>query len=287
MESANYFHLQDLNGLEMIKARYHQQKFSRHSHEGFCIGVIEEGAQQFFRTGENHFAPKGDIILVNADEIHTGSSAVENGWSYQAIYPTPDMFSALTADLKVNNQGFVPWFPAAVVHDSGLSAQLRLLFNLLLLPGNALFKETLLLSSLSWLILRYNKTKIELTRFTPAKQRMEQICDLMINTCEQEHPLTQLAEISGFSQWHFLRQFKAYTGITPHAFLIQARLHKAKKMLLAGTTPAEVSHLCGFSDQSHFTRHFKQALGVTPGNFVRHQISEKSNFILSSVDLAL
>ncbi|WP_368920830.1 AraC family ligand binding domain-containing protein, partial [Providencia vermicola] len=54
MESANYFHLQELDGLEMIQAQYHQQKFSRHSHEGFCIGVIEDGAQQFFRTGENH-----------------------------------------------------------------------------------------------------------------------------------------------------------------------------------------------------------------------------------------
>lgn len=48
MESANYFHLQELDGLEMIQAQYHQQKFSRHSHEGFCIGVIEDGAQQFF-----------------------------------------------------------------------------------------------------------------------------------------------------------------------------------------------------------------------------------------------
>lgn len=272
MESANYFHLEELNGLEMIKARYQQQKFSRHSHEGFCIGVIEEGAQQFFRTGENHYAPKGDIILVNADEIHTGSSAMENGWSYQAIYPTPEIFALLTKDLKTENQGLVPWFPVAVVQDAGLSAQLRLLFNLLPKPGNTLFKETLLLSSLSWLILRYNCTKVELTEITPAKQRIIQICDLIMNTCEQEHSLSQLAEISGFSQWHFLRQFKLQTGITPHAFLVQARLHKAKKLLLTGNTPIEVASLCGFSDQSHFTRHFKQALGVTPGNFIRHRI---------------
>ena len=270
MESANYFHLQELNGLEMIQARYHQQKFSRHSHEGFCVGVIEEGAQQFFRTGQNHYAPKGDIILVNADEIHTGSSAVENGWSYQAIYPTPEMFKPLTQDLKIENQSLIPWFPNAVVHDSGLASQLRLLFNLLPQPGNLLFKETLLLSSMSWLILRYNKTKSNLPEITPAKQCIEQICDLMISTAEQEHSLAQLAATAGFSQWHFLRQFKLHTGITPHAFLIQARLHKAKKLLLQGSTPAEVSILCGFSDQSHFNRHFKQALGVTPGNFTRH-----------------
>ncbi len=271
MESANYFHIQELNGLEMIQARYHQQKFSRHSHEGFCIGVIEDGAQQFFRTGENHYAPKGDIILVNADEIHTGSSAMENGWSYQAIYPTPEMFKQLTQDLKIENQNLIPWFPNAVIHDSGLASQLQLLFSLLSQSGNTMFKETLLLSSMSWLILKYNKTRIDMSEITPAKQRISQICELMMSTAEQEHSLNQLAAIAGFSQWHFLRQFKLHTGITPHAFLVQARLHKAKKLLLQGTTSAETSSLCGFSDQSHFTRHFKQALGVTPGHFTRHR----------------
>lgn len=70
-EQVNYLHLEELGGLEMLKASYFQQEFSRHVHEGFCIGVIEEGAQRFYRTGGEHVAPKGDIILVNADEVHT------------------------------------------------------------------------------------------------------------------------------------------------------------------------------------------------------------------------
>lgn len=88
-EQADYLHVRELGGLELLKAHYHQTQFSKHTHEGYCIGVIEEGAQSFFRTGQLHVAPKGDIILVNADEIHTGSSAVESGWRYRAIYPTP------------------------------------------------------------------------------------------------------------------------------------------------------------------------------------------------------
>ncbi len=70
-EQVDYLHLEELGGLEMLKASYFQQEFSRHVHEGFCIGVIEEGAQRFYRTGGNHVAPQGDIILVNADEVHT------------------------------------------------------------------------------------------------------------------------------------------------------------------------------------------------------------------------
>ncbi|MDV5225639.1 MULTISPECIES: AraC family transcriptional regulator [Providencia] len=277
MDSANYFHLQELNGLEMIQAQYHHQKFSRHTHEGFCIGVMEDGAQQFFRTGENHYAPKGDIIIINADEIHTGSSAVANGWAYKAIYPTPEMFERLTLDLNTENYGVTPWFPNAVIHDSGLASQLSLLFDLLLQPNNTLLKETLLLSSMSWLILKYNKSRLRLQDITPAKQSIQNICDLMMNSAEQEHSLTELATIAGFSQWHFLRQFKLHTGTTPHVFLIQARLYKAKKLLLQGLKPADVSSQCGFSDQSHFTRHFKQAIGVTPGQYIQHQINRLSD----------
>lgn len=270
MESANYFHLRELGGLEMIEAQYHQQKFSRHSHEGFCIGVIEDGAQQFFRTGENHYAPKGDIIVVNADEIHTGSSAVAGGWAYKAIYPTPEMFQRLTLDLKTDNYGVIPWFPNAVIQDPGLAAQLNLLFNLLLQPNNTLFKETLLLSSMSWLILKYNKSRVQPNDIPPAKQRMQDICDLIMSTAEQDHSLSELAAIAGVSQWHFLRQFKLHTSTTPHTFLIQARLYKAKKLLLQGEKPADVSNQCGFSDQSHFTRHFKKSIGVTPNQYTRH-----------------
>lgn len=98
-EQVDYLHLEELGGLEMLKASYYQQEFSRHVHEGFCIGVIEEGAQRFYRTGGNHVAPQGDIILVNADEVHTGSSAVDTGWRYRAIYPTPEVFNELTRDL--------------------------------------------------------------------------------------------------------------------------------------------------------------------------------------------
>ena len=83
-----------------------------------------------FRTGQLHVAPKGDIILVNADEIHTGSSAVESGWRYRAIYPTPEMLAEVSQDFFEQGHG-APWFPQAVIQDLGLSQQLCLLFDLL------------------------------------------------------------------------------------------------------------------------------------------------------------
>ena len=50
-EQACYRRTEELGGLELLDASYHRQNFSRHTHEGYTLGVIETGAQRFFRTG--------------------------------------------------------------------------------------------------------------------------------------------------------------------------------------------------------------------------------------------
>ncbi len=267
-ERTRYQRLDMLGGLDMLEARYHQQRFSRHVHETFCIGVIEEGAQRFYRSGAEHVAPKGDIILVNADDVHTGSSEMEGGWAYRAIYPHPDLFFALSRDMQ-SAAGTIPWFPDAVLHDPGLAQQLRMTFDLLVRQGDTLLKETLLLSSLTWLRLRHGKTRRPPRTVPCATTQIANVRQRMDSSPEQDFSLVELADMAGLSPWHFLRQFKAVAGIPPHVYLVQARLRKAKDMLLHGSPIAAVSMACGFTDQSHFSRHFKKSLGVTPGEFVR------------------
>ncbi|MFW2173716.1 helix-turn-helix domain-containing protein [Acinetobacter guillouiae] len=266
-EWASYFHLKELGGLELLKAQYHHKQFSKHVHEGYCIGVIEEGAQSFYRTGQLHTAPKGDIILVNADEIHTGSSAVESGWKYRAIYPTPEMLLDAGQDFfSVKNS--VPWFPQAVVQDVGLAQQLCLLFDLLEQKENTLLKESMYLSTLARLISRYGRAKLTPAELPEAQRKVEIVKDLLSSFPEHDYSLTDLATYVGLSPWHFLREFKKYTGLPPHSWLVQVRLQKARQLLKQGQSIAMTAQNSGFSDQSHFNRHFKKAVGVTPSQYL-------------------
>ncbi|MHA3891462.1 helix-turn-helix domain-containing protein [Acinetobacter sp. GXMZU3951] len=266
-ECVKFQHVQELGGLELLNASYVEKQFSKHVHEGYCIGVIEEGAQSFYRTGALHVAPKGDIILVNADEVHTGSSAVETGWRYRAIYPTPEMLKEVSQDF-FQHSGTVPWFPQAVLHDEGLAQQLRVLFDLLEQEDNLLFKQSLYISTLAYLMSRHSRKPVIDTRLPEVHSRILMIKDLLASAPEKEYSLNELAETVGLSPWHFLRQFKKYTGLPPHAWLVQFRLLKAKQLLKQGEHIALVADLCGFSDQSHFNRHFKKAMGVTPLQYV-------------------
>lgn len=268
-ETARFLRLQELGGLELLKARYHQTQFSKHVHEGYCIGVIEEGAQQFVRTGQSHIAPKGNIILINADEVHTGSSAVETGWEYRAIYPTPEMLVDIGQDVFERGLGS-PWFPNAVVNDVGLAQQLRLLFDLLEQKENTLLKESMYLSTLVRLMHLHSREKHTILELPEAKQKLEMVKELLSVFPERDYSLTELANYAGLSPWYFLREFKKHTGLPPHGWLVQVRLRKARELLKQGVNIATTAQQCGFSDQSHFNRHFKRAMGVTPFQYLAH-----------------
>lgn len=79
--------------------------------------------------------------------------------------------------------------------------------------------------------------------------------------------LTDLAQEAGMSQFRFLRSFSKTTGLTPHSYLLQRRLHLARGALAKGAPPADVAFLAGFSDQSHLNRFFVRQFGVTPAAY--------------------
>jgi AraC-like DNA-binding protein len=45
------------------------------------------------------------------------------------------------------------------------------------------------------------------------------------------------------------------------------RLQRARRMIAAGASLAQIAIEAGFSDQSHFNRQFKKAFGMTPGRW--------------------
>ena len=81
-------------------------------------------------------------------------------------------------------------------------------------------------------------------------------------------PLPEIAAACGLSVSHFSRAFRKSTGLSPHAWLLQARVESAKAMLRAGYAPlSTVALACGFANQSHFARVFARRVGWSPGSW--------------------
>jgi AraC family transcriptional regulator len=86
--------------------------------------------------------------------------------------------------------------------------------------------------------------------------------------------LGSLAREAGLSPYHFLRTFEGLTGVTPHQYVLRARLREAAMRLAA--EPARVLDIaldCGFGDVSNFNHAFRAEFGVSPRVFRQQRAS--------------
>ncbi|MES1022660.1 AraC family transcriptional regulator [Gloeocapsa sp. BRSZ] len=96
------------------------------------------------------------------------------------------------------------------------------------------------------------------------------IKDYINEHLHQDLTLTEIAAIAQISPYHFLRLFKQSMGVTPHQYILQRRIDRAKYLLQhSKLSIAEIAFSAGFCDQSHLTRCFKRMLGMTPKQFLK------------------
>jgi len=83
-----------------------------------------------------------------------------------------------------------------------------------------------------------------------------------------------MAGLLGLSEGYFMRAFKNATGKSPHSYLIDRRLAKARALMRDSTaTLTQIAYACGFNSQAHMTTTFRQRLGVSPA-----QLRQSSRF---------
>lgn len=81
----------------------------------------------------------------------------------------------------------------------------------------------------------------------------------------QKLTLDQLARQHAVSKYHLAKQFKRYTGFSPHEYVIGIRISQAKELLKYSDQPiAEIAPLVGIDNVSHFINLFKGREGMTP-----------------------
>jgi AraC-like DNA-binding protein len=76
-----------------------------------------------------------------------------------------------------------------------------------------------------------------------------------------------VAEQVGLSPFHFIRQFRAVYGATPHQFRTSVRLERAKGLLAAGAPVTEVCMEVGFSSLGSFSALFTRRVGASPTRY--------------------
>lgn len=99
--------------------------------------------------------------------------------------------------------------------------------------------------------------------------RINRVIDFVQHNLDGDLRLERLAEVAGFSPWHFHRVFRAMTGETLAVYVQRIRLQCAASRLINSPRDkiSQVAYACGFSSPSNFARSFKGYYGMSAGAY--------------------
>jgi AraC-like DNA-binding protein len=84
----------------------------------------------------------------------------------------------------------------------------------------------------------------------------------------------ELAALAGFSEFHFIVAFRNSLGASPHEFIIQRRIGRARQLMVSTGMPlCDIASECGLADQAHLSRLFRKVVGETPAAWRKSQAS--------------
>lgn len=257
-----------MRGVEAVQADT-AFSFGRHTHEQFGLGLIHRGAQKSASGRGPVEAGPGDMITVNPGEVHDGAPIGDQGRGWRMLYLDPAIIAAATADISEGRAGATAEFTHPMLRDARLAALFNRLFRIMTAsPESPASRAGLALDESLLLVLG--------GLLGPAPERPDAapgsiaLARAMIDDCPtQALTLSGLAQEAGLSRYQFLRGFTRATGLTPHAYIMQRRLHRARALIGGGLPLAEAALESGFSDQSHMTRLFVRSFGMAPGAYAR------------------
>jgi len=265
----HYWRAAALGGVECLSARFTSHRYARHWHEQYAVGVVVDGAEQYACNGRRwHVAPMRTVIAINPGEVHDGASDGRDGWAYRMMYPSAEAIETLGEELA--GRPVRPTLRRSAIDDPELA--LRFVRCHQGIEGAAASPESedALLLWLASLLERHAELSVRIEKpLLATDPRIKRVRDLIDAEPAAHLPLELLSSIAGIGRFHLVRSFASAHGMTPHAWQIQCRLVRARRLIDQGHSLVDAAAGAGFCDQSHLTNRFRRAYGITPGEYRR------------------
>jgi AraC-like DNA-binding protein len=239
----------------------------RHSRD--TIAIVQAGSFEYRSTAGRGLMTAGSLMLGSHGQSFECAHQHGEGDRCVSFWYAPDYFERLAADAgahAIDRRFKVPALPALrqlspVVTRAGLGMRRATKMRWEELAVALAAGAVRLASGLS-----AHRKGLPLN----AEARVSRAVRLIDRHADATLTLGRLASEAGLSPYHFLRTFKSLIGITPHQYVLRARLREAARRLATDASKVlDVALDCGFGDVSNFNRAFRAEFGESPLAFRR------------------
>ena len=239
------FHIAKQDGVEFVIKSGTAFSYPMHSHFNvYMVTVVRSGTLRLVRRDSMEICPAGSTYIIPPYEPHRASA--DDGFDTVSLCINKNKFHHLERSLLTAK---ALEYAQILMEQSVLSAET---VQNLLVGIDEIYEEFISVEKAPTVTLDTLKSW--------AHADMENVSMIP-------------ADLSPFQ---FIRKVKSEIGITPHQYLLQLRIRKAKQLIESGMPIADAALSAGFYDQSHLNRLFSQRLGITP------RMYQNSFFNLSS-----
>lgn len=248
-----------------------------HVHDFYEVLIFVRGHARFQVEGKIYPLQSGDIILTSPSEIHQVLlDDVQIPYERFVLWIHPEFIERASEFLNgISLSGCFGKASASRIHrfhpgysqmESIRSCMDRLVELDSSIPHQKALSDLLLTEVL--VLLNNARTLVdEDISDCSFNLRINEIIAYINEHLSEDLSLEALSSRFFISRFYLTRQFKEYTSLSLHKFILSKRLLAARRLIEQGTGCLQASVECGFANYSHFSKAFSTAYGVPPSKW--------------------
>ena len=231
--------------LPFLELRYSNSNahYKKHFHDTFSIGVNKEGRSIYENSTKSYPLDKNMLSIINPLEVHSCNSCTDVLNIYYMLYLDTSWCMNIQKLINCEIKEFVK-IPIHILEDESFYKDFINLCEFIFHDNSILEKEDELIKFfLNFFSLYLENKEVELV-----DAKFQEILLYLDENYKENISLDELSNKFELNPFYIIRLFKSQMNLTPHSYILNVKINKAKEYLKSGYSIVDTALECGFFD---------------------------------------